>query len=85
MPIRLPAQTLKNYDVALREVAQNTETFFVSANQILCNVEGCISRVGDNANDFIAIDSIHLSAKGAEFLTKAMRQEILPEQRNNNR
>lgn len=85
VPIRLPAQTLKNYDVALREVAKNTETFFVSANQILCNVEGCISRVGDNANDFIAIDSVHLSAKGAEFLTKAMRQEILPEQRNNNR
>jgi len=78
VPIRLPAQTLKDYDAVLREVALNTNTSFVSVNQILCNIDGCISRVGDNANDFIAIDTTHLSAKGAEFLTETIKQNILP-------
>ena len=38
----------------------------------LCNVAGCLTRVGDAASDIIVRDQVHLTEKGSVFLISAI-------------
>lgn len=76
IPIRLHAEELKSYDSVLRDVALSTGVTFISANDIFCTEEGCISRIGDTPEDFVAINSEHLSARGAEFFINSVKDII---------
>jgi len=41
---------------------------YISAWHILCNQEGCLTRVGPTANDVVTTDIVHLSDAGSNFL-----------------
>lgn len=54
---------------ALKESAKQNGVVYVPAKDILCNADGCLTRVGETADTLVAWDKWgHLTAKGSEFL-----------------
>jgi peptidoglycan/LPS O-acetylase OafA/YrhL len=45
---------------------------FISAWHLLCNQEGCLTRVGTTANDVVTTDIVHLSDAGSSFLIEGI-------------
>jgi peptidoglycan/LPS O-acetylase OafA/YrhL len=54
---------------------------YISAWHILCNAEGCMTRVGPTANDVVTFDTLHLSAAGSRFLIEGISDRLFPEHR----
>ena len=42
----------------------------------MCNAQGCLSRVGDNAEDISAWDYGHLTVKGSKYLIEAIAPQL---------
>jgi peptidoglycan/LPS O-acetylase OafA/YrhL len=51
---------------------------FISAWHVLCNSDGCLTRVGHTANDVVVTDIIHLSDAGSTFLIEAIGTSLFP-------
>jgi hypothetical protein len=66
------------YDTAMREALVPKGAEFVSAWDALCNVEGCLTRLGDGASDITASDQVHLTEKASVFLIQSIIDRILP-------
>jgi peptidoglycan/LPS O-acetylase OafA/YrhL len=49
---------------------------YISAWHVLCNSEGCMTRIGPTANDVIATDIVHLSDAGSNFLVEAIGKSL---------
>jgi len=79
VPARLAgaAASDTSYDGVLRERLTPLGAEFISAREVLCNAEGCLTRLGDSAADIVAIDQVHLSEKGSEFLVGAIIDRVL--------
>jgi peptidoglycan/LPS O-acetylase OafA/YrhL len=52
---------------------------YISAWHVLCNADGCLTRVGPTANDVVANDMVHLSDAGANFLLEAIENSLFPD------
>lgn len=76
-PMLQPADLPKEIDGVLRRLSREENVDYISAIDILCEGENCISRVGDSPTDWIAWDDVHLSKAGAEFLVARMARSIL--------
>jgi hypothetical protein len=44
---------------------------------VLCNAEGCLTRIGDTSADIVASDQVHLTEKGSIFLIGSIIDRIL--------
>jgi hypothetical protein len=44
---------------------------------VLCNEQGCLTRLGDEARDITASDQVHLTEKASDFLIAAIIDRIL--------
>jgi peptidoglycan/LPS O-acetylase OafA/YrhL len=78
IPVRSFDAVLHHWqDVAVRDrlVAQGAE--FISASDVMCNAEGCLTRLGPEASDMSASDAIHLTEKGSMFLIDAIIDRVL--------
>ena len=53
---------------------------FISARDVLCNAEGCLTRLGDEASDITASDQVHLTEKGSVFLIQSVIDRVWLEQ-----
>jgi hypothetical protein len=51
---------------------------FISAWHVLCNRDGCLTRVGPTASDVMATDIVHLSDAGSVFLIEAIAHSLFP-------
>ncbi len=49
----------------------------ISARALLCNEQGCLTRVGPTAADVVTTDIIHLSEQGSKFLIGAIADRLL--------
>jgi peptidoglycan/LPS O-acetylase OafA/YrhL len=49
---------------------------YISAWRVLCDPEGCLTRVGPTANDVVANDIVHLSDAGSKFLVEAIEGSL---------
>jgi hypothetical protein len=65
------------YDNVMRERLLPLGAEFISVRDVLCNAGGCLTRLGDSAADIVAIDRVHLSEKGSEFLIGAVIDRVL--------
>jgi len=65
------------YDDVMRQKLVPLGAEFISVRDVLCNAEGCLTRLGDSAADIVAIDQVHLSEKGSEFLIGAIIDRVL--------
>jgi peptidoglycan/LPS O-acetylase OafA/YrhL len=50
---------------------------FISVWDVMCNADGCLTRIGDTAADISATDQVHLTEKGSVFLIQSIIDRIL--------
>jgi peptidoglycan/LPS O-acetylase OafA/YrhL len=72
------AERLDDIDMMLSNISKRAGVAYISALDILCNTEGCISRVGEEPSDLIAVDYGHLSKTGSEYFVEKIKNEIFP-------
>lgn len=79
VPARLAGAAASDggYDDVLRKRLAPLGAEIISVREVLCNAEGCLTRLGDSAADIVAIDQVHLSEKGSEFLIGAIIDRVL--------
>ena len=65
------------YDAVMRGRLEPLGAEFISASEMLCNVQGCLTRTGDAAADIIASDQVHLTEKGSVFLVASIIDRLL--------
>ncbi len=57
-------------DQQLKQLTVEKDVAFISLLDILCNKDGCITKIGPNPEDLVGYDDGHLSKKGGEFVAK---------------
>jgi peptidoglycan/LPS O-acetylase OafA/YrhL len=67
----------RGIDRDLRAVVVRGGGEYISAVDVLCNDEGCLTRLGDTANDITASDQVHLTEKASVFLVQAVIDRVL--------
>jgi peptidoglycan/LPS O-acetylase OafA/YrhL len=65
---------------ALREKLVPLGAEFISVWDVMCNADGCLTRVGDSARDIAASDQVHLTEKASEFLLQSIIDRVLGRQ-----
>jgi peptidoglycan/LPS O-acetylase OafA/YrhL len=50
---------------------------FISASDVMCNADGCLTRIGDQVGDITTSDVIHLTEPGSIFLIEAIIDRVL--------
>ena len=66
-----------SFDATMREALVPLGAHFISASDALCNADGCLARIGDNADDITASDQVHLTEKGSVFLVRSIIDDVL--------
>jgi peptidoglycan/LPS O-acetylase OafA/YrhL len=62
---------------ALREKLVPLGAEFISVWDVMCNADGCLTRVGDSAKDIAASDPVHLTEKASQFLLQSIIDRVL--------
>ncbi|MDO8651354.1 MAG: acyltransferase family protein [Undibacterium sp.] len=72
---KVPVRTLLGLDPSTPLLDAKMQHFclergidYISPYLLLCNAEGCMTRVGDNVDSMMQFDVSHLTKKGSEFL-----------------
>jgi SGNH domain (fused to AT3 domains) len=55
-------------DTEMQRLVHEAGVNYVSPVRILCNLDGCLARLGDKKSDLISWDAVHLTKTGSEFL-----------------
>jgi hypothetical protein len=71
--------TTDAYDATMRAALVPLGGEFISARDVLCKPEGCLTRISDNASDLTASDHAHLTEKGSIFLIQSLIDRVLGE------
>lgn len=67
---------LDDVDEMLEKISINNHVDFISAIDRLCNSEGCVSRVGEQPTDWIAVDYGHFSKAGSEYFISNIQDDL---------
>jgi hypothetical protein len=62
------SQLFSGLDRELRERSLISGASYVSPIDLMCDGQGCVTRAGDNANEIVAWDSVHLTVAGSIYL-----------------
>jgi SGNH domain (fused to AT3 domains) len=68
--------TSSTLDEQLNKLAQEKRVSYISLLNILCNQDGCLTKIGDEPEDLIGYDDGHFSRKGGEFVAKQFPMEF---------
>jgi hypothetical protein len=77
IPEHSPASPPTAYDAVMRARLEPLGAEFISASDVLCNTQGCLTRIGDAAADLTASDQVHLTEKGAVYLIEAIIDRVI--------
>jgi peptidoglycan/LPS O-acetylase OafA/YrhL len=69
-------------DERMENFSRSVGVEYISAWHMLCNSDGCMTRVGPTANDVVTTDSVHLSSVGAIFLAERVGKRLFAGARN---
>jgi peptidoglycan/LPS O-acetylase OafA/YrhL len=69
--------TTNAYDATMRAALVPLGAEFISGWEALCEAEGCLTRVSDDASDLTASDHAHLTEKGSIFLVQSIIERVL--------
>ncbi|HEY0834431.1 MAG TPA: acyltransferase family protein [Azospirillum sp.] len=64
------------FDQLVRSVAEQHGVTFVSAMDMLCTQEGCLTRYADKASALTGFDTVHLSLPAAERLAERLIERV---------
>ena len=70
-------ESVRDQDKILEEKARGWGVDYISVWDVMCNPEGCLTRVGPNARDISAFTSVHLTLSGSAFLADAIMPRLL--------
>src|SRR5262249_2646113 len=79
IPERLSGTILsgsRETDVRMEAFAKQAGVEYISAWNVFCNAEGCLTRTGPTAADVVATDLVHLSDSGSRYLAQAIAERI---------
>lgn len=68
--MREGVRLFSHVDTGLREIAKVAGVSYISPLDLMCNDEGCVTRVGDGAEDIVAWDADHLTVAGSNYLVE---------------
>jgi hypothetical protein len=68
---------IRDIDTELRRATTASGGEFISSGDVLCNEEGCLTRLGDAASDITASDGLHLTEKASVFLLQGIIDRVL--------
>ena len=78
IPERSPnAAPSTGYDAVMRARLEPLGAEFISASDVLCNAQGCLTRIGDAAADLTSSDQVHLTEKASIFLIASIIDRLL--------
>jgi hypothetical protein len=78
IPVRsIEAVAARGIDRDLREAVVREGGEYISAVDVLCNDEGCLTRLGEAASDITASDQVHLTEKASMFLVQGIIDRVL--------
>lgn len=69
----LAAQVL---DAEMRYFAELHQLIYISSLDILCNLDGCLTRTTENSSDITALDNNHLTPQASIFEIKEVMQKL---------
>ncbi len=61
-------------DESMHKLASRLNINYISARKILCNKEGCLTRVGETSDSLTAWDDVHLTTAGSAYLVSHFPQ-----------
>jgi peptidoglycan/LPS O-acetylase OafA/YrhL len=73
---RLHAAAYPLLNTRLKDIAERLGIEYVDPYPTFCNEEGCLTTVGTRPEDFVAIDSAHLSKAGAIYFIKQIWDQL---------
>jgi hypothetical protein len=65
------------YDAVMRARLVPLGAEFISASDVFCNAEGCLTRIGDAAADIAVSDQVHITEKGSIYLIASIIDRVL--------
>jgi hypothetical protein len=65
------------YDAVMRATLEPLGAEFISASDVFCNAQGCLTRIGDAAEDIAVSDQVHITEKGSVFLIAFIIDRLL--------
>ena len=65
------------YDAVMRARLEPLGAEFISASDVFCNAQGCLTRIGDAAADITVSDQVHVTEKGSVFLIASIIDRLL--------
>ena len=77
LPTKLPAFRLTEYDDLVKALAPQLGYEYISAWEVFCDTEGCLTRLGDKYTDFVATDYGHFSQAGSEYFINQIQEKLL--------
>jgi SGNH domain (fused to AT3 domains) len=66
-----------NYDAMMREKLEPLGAQFISASDVFCSADGCLTRIGDTARDISVSDQVHVTEKASVYLIQSIIDEVL--------
>ena len=70
-------QEIAEWDSFLGSEVPKLGVSYLSAYKVLCNSQGCLTRVGPKSSDLTAIDYGHLSPAGSIYLVDHITPSLL--------
>jgi hypothetical protein len=64
-------------DAVMRARLEPLGAEFISASDVFCNTDGCLTRIGDTAGDISVSDQVHLTERASVFLVQSVIAEVL--------
>ena len=64
-------------DAPLRAKVMASGAEYISVWDAMCNLDGCLTRIGDSASDISASDQVHFTEKGSVFLVQSIIDQLL--------
>lgn len=77
IPQHSPRGKPSAFDGVMRASVVPLGAEFISASDVFCNAQGCLTRIGDAVGDLVASDQVHLTEKGSVFLIEAIIDRVL--------
>jgi hypothetical protein len=65
------------YDAVMRARLEPLGAEFISASDVFCNEQGCLTRIGDAAADITVSDKVHITEKASVFLIASIIDRLL--------
>ena len=65
------------YDAVMRARLEPLGAEFISASEVFCNAQGCLTRIGDAAADITVSDQVHITEKGSIYLVGSIIDRVL--------